>query len=43
MNTDNVNIADLSPEELKAIKDFEKDFISRFDNHVYVIAYQSHE
>lgn len=41
MNTDNVNIADLSPEELIAIKEFEKEFISKFDNHVYVIAYQS--
>lgn len=42
MKSDNCDIATLSPEQLKAIKDFENDFISRFGNPVYVIAYQSH-
>ena len=42
MKSDNCDIANLSPEQLKAIKDFESDFTSKFGSPVYVIAYQSH-
>jgi hypothetical protein len=42
MKSDNCDIANLSPEQLEAIKDFESDFTSKFGNPVYVIAYQSH-
>jgi hypothetical protein len=39
VQTDNINFAALSSEELNDLKQFEKEFIAKYGNSIYLLAY----
>ncbi len=43
MHADNMNFASLSSEELDDLKKFEKDFASKFGNHIFLLAFNQNK